>query len=283
MGVTAFNDHYSFIFFRGLALPNDFNTRILVLVDGHRINDANYQTGFVGEEFPGDIENIERIEITKGPGSAVWGTNAMLGLINVVTRKGSEGALVETSVAYGTGDRTKTFVSAGTKLENGLDYRLSASYFNSDGDRTLEFETPDHLDKMVARDVNGQEYNRLTGRFDWNDLKLVVSGGARSVQVPYGFYGAQFGDGGNVYEDYYTYADLSYDHEIDHEDSKRIFARYFYDNNRFLGDFVYEGEEPGGRLRGTYRVSRARPGFAPRLAYFGLDRAWYAAMDEAPE
>jgi len=42
----------------------------------------------------------------------------------------------------------------------------------------------------------------------------------------------------------------------------------------------YEGEEPGGRLRGTYRVSRARPGFAPRLAYFGLERAWYAALDE---
>ena len=44
----------------------------------------------------------------------------------------------------------------------------------------------------------------------------------------------------------------------------------------------YEGEEPGGRLRGTYRVSRARPGFAPRLAYFGLERAWYAALDEVP-
>jgi pilus assembly protein CpaF len=42
----------------------------------------------------------------------------------------------------------------------------------------------------------------------------------------------------------------------------------------------YEGEEPGGKLRGTYRVSRARPGFAPRLAYFGLERAWYAALGE---
>lgn len=45
----------------------------------------------------------------------------------------------------------------------------------------------------------------------------------------------------------------------------------------------YEGEEPGGRLRGTYRVSRARPGFAPRLAYFGLDRAWYAALEDSGE
>ncbi len=45
----------------------------------------------------------------------------------------------------------------------------------------------------------------------------------------------------------------------------------------------YEGEEPGGKLRGSYRISRARPGFAPRLAYFGLDRAWYAALGEVVE
>ncbi|MBR0680582.1 CpaF family protein [Roseomonas eburnea] len=45
----------------------------------------------------------------------------------------------------------------------------------------------------------------------------------------------------------------------------------------------YEGEEPGGKLRGSYRVSRARPAFAPRLAYFGLDRAWFSALGEAGE
>jgi len=45
----------------------------------------------------------------------------------------------------------------------------------------------------------------------------------------------------------------------------------------------YEGEDPGGKLRGIYRMSRARPGFAPRLAYFGLERAWYSALeDEEP-
>jgi pilus assembly protein CpaF len=42
----------------------------------------------------------------------------------------------------------------------------------------------------------------------------------------------------------------------------------------------YEGEDPGGRLRGSYRVSRARPAFTPRLAYFGLDRAWFSALEE---
>ncbi len=41
------------------------------------------------------------------------------------------------------------------------------------------------------------------------------------------------------------------------------------------------GTGPDGRLRGTYRVSRARPSFQPRLQYFGLEKAWTAAMEDA--
>jgi pilus assembly protein CpaF len=41
-----------------------------------------------------------------------------------------------------------------------------------------------------------------------------------------------------------------------------------------------EGEGPDGRLRGRYKVSRARPNFLTRLSYFGLERAWFAAMEE---
>ena len=41
------------------------------------------------------------------------------------------------------------------------------------------------------------------------------------------------------------------------------------------------GTGPDGRLRGAYKVSRARPGFQSRLQYFGLERAWAAAMEEA--
>ena len=42
-----------------------------------------------------------------------------------------------------------------------------------------------------------------------------------------------------------------------------------------------EGETSDGRLRGRYRVSRARPGFFLRLAYYGLEKSWAAAMDDA--
>ncbi len=47
--------------------------------------------------------------------------------------------------------------------------------------------------------------------------------------------------------------------------------------------FIYEvlGESSAGRLHGRYKTSRVRPGFSQKLAYFGLDRAWLAALDEA--
>jgi len=46
--------------------------------------------------------------------------------------------------------------------------------------------------------------------------------------------------------------------------------------------YEYDGENPDGTLRGRFKVSHVRPGFAARLQYFNLDRAWVAAIDEAP-
>jgi pilus assembly protein CpaF len=45
--------------------------------------------------------------------------------------------------------------------------------------------------------------------------------------------------------------------------------------------FEFEGESTSGVLRGAWRSSRARPAFAPRLSYYGLERAWMAALDQA--
>jgi pilus assembly protein CpaF len=45
--------------------------------------------------------------------------------------------------------------------------------------------------------------------------------------------------------------------------------------------YQIDGEGSDGRLRGHYETVRARPAFQARISYFGLDRAWAAAMDEA--
>ncbi|WP_233165824.1 TonB-dependent siderophore receptor [Archangium sp. Cb G35] len=58
--------------------------KVLLLIDGKEMNDLLYSTFQLGNEFP--IELVERIEVVRGPGSVIYGGNAELAVINVVTR-----------------------------------------------------------------------------------------------------------------------------------------------------------------------------------------------------
>lgn len=76
---------------RGLQIPGDFNSRILVLVDGASINEAWGAYAGIGFDAIVGIDEIARIEVIRGPVSSVYGTNAFFGIINIVTRGAAEG------------------------------------------------------------------------------------------------------------------------------------------------------------------------------------------------
>ena len=71
---------------RGLQILGDFNTRILVLVDGATLNEPWNQFVGIGLDLPVAIDDVERIEVVRGPVSTIYGTNAFFGIINIVTR-----------------------------------------------------------------------------------------------------------------------------------------------------------------------------------------------------
>ncbi len=77
---------------RGLQIPGDFNTRILVLVDGATVNEAWGASSGLGFENVVTIDEISRIEVIRGPVSSVYGANAFFGIINIVTRGAAESA-----------------------------------------------------------------------------------------------------------------------------------------------------------------------------------------------
>ena len=88
-GFYVTNDrNYTYVGVRGFGRPSDYNNRVLVLVNGHRYNDNVYDQALIGNEFPIDLALVDRIEVIRGPGSALYGTSAFFAVINVVLRPG---------------------------------------------------------------------------------------------------------------------------------------------------------------------------------------------------
>lgn len=77
---------YDAVGFRGFSRPGDYGNRILVTIDGHSTNDDYAGSSSVGYDARVDLDDIERIEVVRGPGSVLYGTGAFFGVINLVTR-----------------------------------------------------------------------------------------------------------------------------------------------------------------------------------------------------
>ena len=132
---TTYDRQYSYLGVRGFSLPGDLNTRVLVMIDGNRVNDPTFDQGPTGPEFPLDMDMIERIEYIPGPGGAVFGQNATLGVINVITRTGADVGGAEVAATYEAPQTlTEGRVSVGKALDNGVSILLSATDLSSRGE-----------------------------------------------------------------------------------------------------------------------------------------------------
>lgn len=168
------------VFVRGTA-----SNQSIVLIDGQRI--ASATTGSAAlSRIP--LDQIERIEILRGPASSLYGADAMGGVIQIFTRRGEGPARVNASVGYGsyhTSDTTAG-VSGGSDL---VSYSLQAGYLNTDSFNAINnknnpFHNSDrdgywnrNLSASVAlTPVRGQEFganvlvSNGTNRYDSNDF-----------------------------------------------------------------------------------------------------------------
>jgi outer membrane cobalamin receptor len=92
---TANDRDYTYIGVRGFLQSGDYNARVLLLIDGHRVNENVYDSALIGTEFPLDLNLIDHVEVVSGPGSSLFGTDAELAVVNVFTRRPENRLAVE--------------------------------------------------------------------------------------------------------------------------------------------------------------------------------------------
>ncbi len=205
---VTYDRDYSFVGVGGFGRLGDSNNRILILIDGHRINDNVFGEPYVGTEFLVDVDLIERVEIIRGPSSSLYGADAFFAVINVVTRKAQQLKGFELSFApasFGTYDGRASF---GAQFR-GLDIMLSGTFYNSSGQTLFypQFDTPATNDG-VTRDTDYESLQHILTTLSFHGFTLQGLFSARDKGVPTAYYGAVFNDPRTRNLDYHQYFDL---------------------------------------------------------------------------
>jgi outer membrane receptor for ferrienterochelin and colicin len=100
--------------------------KVLLLIDGLEMHETIYSSLQFLQHYP--IFNIKQIEIIRGPGSVIYGGNAELAVINIITKKGEENKAITINGQYGQLDKTyarrQAAISIGNSLKNGLTFNI---------------------------------------------------------------------------------------------------------------------------------------------------------------
>ena len=244
-GFFTTNDrNYDYAGVRGFNRPGDYNSRILLLIDNHRLNDAVFDQAPMGNDGPIDVDLIDRVEIIRGPSSSLYGTNAFFGVINVITKRGRDLKGLEVSGEAGTFDSYKSRMSYGNKLNNGLEFLVSGSYLDSAGQRDLfykEFNGPATNNGHAVKS-DSENFENFFGKASYGDFTLQGGYVSRKKKVPTASFGTVFNSGAEGTLDQRGYLDLKYRHEFASDLTLNV--RGYYDRYEYRGDYPYDYPPP---------------------------------------
>src|SRR5579862_7123951 len=183
----TYDRDYSFVGVRGFGRLGDSNNRILVLIDGHRINDNVFGQPYLGTEFLVDVDLIDRLEIVRGPGSSLYGADAFFAVINVITRKRPQLKGFELSFApasYGTYDGRASYGGE----YRGIDMALSGTFYNSAG-QTLFYPVFDNpaTNNGVTSNTDYENYEHIIATFSFRGFTVQGLFSSRDKGVPTGY------------------------------------------------------------------------------------------------
>lgn len=286
-GFVHWDRRYELAGSRGLFFFEDFNTRLLVMLNGHPVNEPWASFGAVGRAMLVPLDLVERVEIVYGPSSLLYGGYSLYGIVNVVTRTG--GALPgwrarASAGSWKTGEGVVSFgasgVSGATEEEAGTEWSVlaAAGYYASDGEQPemdpVDVGYPVRLDggTVWGGEQEGSDFERSPFVFVHarrGDLSFMGRAGFRRRAAPFAPYGAVYGEDEQTLRDAKAFVEARWDHEIDRRLS--LTARVFHDvygydeSDPYSDSASYPGEagyrfllstsdhDSGAEVRASYR------------------------------
>jgi outer membrane receptor for ferrienterochelin and colicins len=223
---------YEAVGVRGFGPPGDNNTRVLVLRNGHSMNDIWAGAAFVGHDFAADLDDVERVQVVRGPGSALYGTGAFFGVVDVTTRRELERRF---ELGLGAGGLGEAFGRASGAWAFGprSGARLGTSVLYSP--RGGSFTDP--VSGTAIVDNDGERAVTGSGEVRLGDLTLSGFYNDRKKLLPTTAFGIVAGTGRAFTHDERGYFEARYDRSL--LGRLDLTARAYYDHSGYSGRWPY--------------------------------------------
>ena len=202
-GFYVTNDRsYSYVGTRGFSRPGDFNSRILLLLDGVRVNENIFDGGYIGMASLIDLSTVDRVEVIRGPSSSLYGTNALLGIVSVITAHGRARGGVRALAEMGSFGTRALSVITGHRTKSGIEFLGEATSRRVAGQDLYfeDFDSP-RTSNGVAVGRDGERRDRLFAKAEWGSFALEGTINLHDKDVPTASFETAFNEGREVYRD----------------------------------------------------------------------------------
>ncbi|KIX12990.1 TonB-dependent receptor plug domain-containing protein [Dethiosulfatarculus sandiegensis] len=225
--ITKYNGVLTSVGIRGFRMEahgDDIKGYVLMLVDGHRVGSGNAAKI--------DMDRIERIEVLKGPYSSLYGSAAMGGVINLITKKGDGPLGGKIRAEFGSFDYLKTGLSGGGEVDDKFKFYLNTSYLSQGDFEVPEYGTVHNTAYRFANfgwngtyDFTPKQNLRWGGNY--SDINGGSSGWANGTY-------SHYYDSGQSYVKSHGYSDLEYNGSFkDDFLNVRTMVYYLWDRNHW--------------------------------------------------
>ena len=229
------------------------------------MNDDLLGSSYVGYDARADLLDVERIELVRGAGSALYGTNAFFGVINVVTRDRDTLLRPHVSLATDASRMVRARVGGGVRFSREAGAWVSAAGIYSQG---ADYTFPEYGAAGTVRGADEMNGVSVAGRAWLGDLTLELSFNRRDKRIPSGAFDTILGDPRTRGVDTRGFLELRWEPRFGRELS--LFVRAYSDLYLYGGDFAYPGAGVGDpsfvsqdRWSGVWVGGEARATWSP--------------------